>query len=60
LRLGVLDASDAPEVDEGRQPAADVASARYARQVVELTQQPQFGQRLDDAEIEGGAADAAA
>jgi DNA-binding CsgD family transcriptional regulator len=30
------------------------------RQVVELPQQAQFGQRLDDAEVEGGAADPAA
>ncbi len=60
LFFGVLDATGALAMDQGRQPAADVPAAGHAGKVVELPQQFDFGERLDDTEIEGGAANAAA
>ncbi len=47
-------------LDPGDEPAADVAAARDRRQVVEVAQQALLRQPLQDAEVEGGAADAAA
>ena len=43
----------------GGQPAADIAPARYRREIVELQEQTMPGQTLEDAEAEGGATDAA-
>ena len=47
-------------VQPGRQPRADVATARNRRKIVEFLQQVVVGQRLDDAERKRRAANAAA
>lgn len=47
-------------MDPGGEPAADVASARHGREVIELIQQLQAGEGLQDPQPKGGAADAAA
>ncbi len=46
--------------DPGAQPAPDVATAGYSGQIVEALEQPAARQRLQDAEVEGRAANASA
>ena len=54
-----LDTAFAQPMDQRRQPGANVAATGHRREVVETAQQPEFGQRLDQPEIECGAANAA-
>src|SRR5207253_8803601 len=58
LLLNILNASFA--LDPGCQPAADIAAAGDRRKIVETRKEAELRQCLQDAQIEGRAADAAA
>lgn len=51
---------NAQAVNQGLQPASDIAAAGNGGEIVEARQQPRLGERLQDAQRERGAADAAA